>query len=47
MGQYSPNNFLHTLNYDVEFLHGKNKEHSANVIAENMHAQVDDDGYST
>ena len=32
---------------DVEFSDGEIKEHSANVIAENMHSQVDEDGCNT
>ena len=40
-----PNSFLHTFTYDVGFLNGKIKEHSANVINENTHAQEDDDSH--
>ena len=32
--------------YDIEFPDGEVKEYSANVIAENMYSQVDDEGYS-
>ena len=32
------------MTYDVEFSDGEIKEHSANVIAENMRSQVDEDG---
>ena len=45
-GSYDPNPFLNTLTYDVEFPDGEIKEYSANVIAENMYAQVDDEGHS-
>ena len=41
-GSYDPNPFLNTLTYDVEFPDGEIKEYSANIITENMHAQVDD-----
>ena len=43
---YDPNHFLHTLTHDVKFPDGKIKQCSANMIAENECAQVDDDGYS-
>ena len=36
---------LNTLSYDVVFDDGEVKEYSANVIAENMFSQVDQDGY--
>ena len=41
---HDPNPFLNTLTYDVDFSDGEIKEHSANVIAENMCSQVDEDG---
>ena len=41
---YDTNIFLNTLTYDIEFSDGDIKEWSANVIAENMHSQVDEDG---
>ena len=47
MGSYDPNHFLNTLTHDVEFSDGKIKEHSANIIAENMCSQVDEDGCNT
>ena len=43
-GSYDLNPFLSTLKYDVEFSDGEIKEHSANVIAEKTHSQVDEDG---
>ena len=45
-GQYDNNPLLNSLSYDVEFPDGAVKEYSANVIAENMYAQVDADGYT-
>ena len=45
-GSYDPNPFLNSLTYDVEFPDGEIKEYAANVIAENMYAQVDLDGHS-
>ena len=45
-GSCDPNYFLNTLNYDVEFSNGEIREHSNDVIAENMHSQVDEDGHS-
>ena len=41
MDSCDPTPFLNTLTYDVDFSDGKFKECSANVIAENMHSQVD------
>ena len=38
---------LNTVVYDLEFLDGSSREYSANVIAENMIFQVDDDGFQT
>ena len=39
-----PNIFLYTFTYDFEFFDGEIKENSADVIAENIHSQVDEDG---
>ena len=39
-----PNPLLNILTYDVKFSDGEVKECSANVIVENMHSQVDEDG---
>ena len=44
---YNDNPFLNTMVYDVEFPDGVIKEYAANIIAENMYAQVDPDGHST
>ena len=46
-GSHDPNPFLNTLTYDVEFSDGDIKEYSANVIAENMYSQVDENGCNT
>ena len=45
VGMYNKNPILNTMDYDVEFPYGKVCEYSANVIAENLLAQVDDEGY--
>jgi hypothetical protein len=45
-GTYDDNPYLNTMIYEVEFPDGKLKEYAANVIAENMLAQVDSEGYS-
>ena len=36
---------LSTLSYNVEFSDGEVREYSANIIAENMYAQVDAQGF--
>ena len=41
---YDPHPFLNIFTYDVEFSDGEIEQHSVNVIAENMHSQVDEDG---
>ena len=46
-GTYDENPVMNTMVYDIEFPDGEVKEYSANVIAENMYAQVDDEGYIT
>ena len=46
-GSNDPNPFLNNLNYDVELPDGEIKEYLANVIAENMYPQVDDDSHAT
>ena len=45
-GTYDDNPCLNTMIYEVEFQDGQLKEYAANIIAENMLTQVDDDGYS-
>ena len=46
IGTYDNNPLLNTMLYDVEFPDGEIREYAANVIAENMYAQVDPDGHS-
>ena len=46
IGTYDNNPILNTLVYDVEFPDGEVKEYSANVIAENILSQVDDEGFT-
>jgi hypothetical protein len=46
VGTYDENPILNSIIYEVEFPDGQVREYSANVIAENMLAQVDDDGFS-
>ena len=46
VGTYDNNPHLNTMVYDVEFPDGEIREYSANVIAENMYAQVDADGHT-
>ena len=45
IGTYHENPMLNTVVYDVEFPDGEIKEYGANIIAENMYAQVDSDGH--
>ena len=45
IGIYYDNPHLNTMLYDVEFPDGETREYAANVIAENMYAQVDADGH--
>ena len=42
--QYSKNPIMNTAIYDIEFPDGKTKEYGANIIAENILNQVDQDG---
>ena len=47
VGTYDDNPYANTMVHDVEFPDGEVKEYAAsNVIAENMYAQVDANGYS-
>ena len=46
-GTYNENPILNTLTYDVEFPDGEVREYGANIIAENMFAQVDTSGNYT
>ena len=45
-GTYNSNPLMNTLTYDVEFDDGEVKEYAANVIAENLLSQVDDEGFT-
>ena len=46
-GVYDTNPFLNTLMYEIEFPDGTIKEYGANLIAENMVAQADEDGFTS
>ena len=46
-GKYDDNPALNSLVCEVEFPDGTMKECAANVIAENVISQVDDDGFSS
>jgi hypothetical protein len=46
IGTYDENPILNTMVYEVEFPDGQVQEYSANLIAENMLLQVDDEGFS-
>ena len=46
VGTYHENPILNTIVYDVEFPDGEVKEYSANVIAENLLSQVDEEGFT-
>jgi hypothetical protein len=43
-GKASTNLILDTITYNVEFPDGRSQEYKANVIAENMYAQCDEEG---
>jgi hypothetical protein len=45
-GTYDENPYLNSMIYEVEFPDGQIKEYAANMIAENMLTQVDEDGFS-
>ena len=45
LGDYNPNPLLDTRVYEVMFGDGSTQQFAANVIAENLWAEVDDDGY--
>ena len=47
VGHHSDNPILNTILYDVEFPDGAVKPYSANIIAENILGQVDEQGYHT
>jgi hypothetical protein len=46
-GSYHQQPELNTMTYDVEFDDGLVKEYSANVIAEELFRQIDDEGFTT
>ena len=43
-GHYNPNPLIDTSEYRVEFADGSTEEYAANLIAENIFAQVDNKG---
>ena len=45
-GTYDENPILNSIVYEVEFPDGQVREYAANVIADNILSQVDDDGFS-
>ncbi len=45
IGRSHANPLFDTREYDIEFTDGTMEKHTANVIAENMYAQVDDEGH--
>ena len=45
VGTYHENPLLNTCTYDVVFDDGEVKQYAANIIAENLYAQVDPDGH--
>jgi hypothetical protein len=45
IGRAHTNPLFDTREYDVEFTDGTREKYQANIIAENMFAQVDDEGY--
>lgn len=47
IGEWNDNPFLNTLVYDVEFPDGELRKYGANVIAQNVLSQCDEDGFYT
>ena len=45
IGDYNVNPLLNTALYDVEFDDGTVRQYRANIIAQNLYEQIDDDGY--
>jgi hypothetical protein len=45
IGTYDHDPMLNSMVYDIEFPDGEIKEYSANIIAQNMYAQVDANGH--
>ena len=46
VGTYDNDPVINSIVYDVEFPDGTIREYAANVIAQNMLTQVDEDGFS-
>ena len=46
IGTFHDTPIFNSIVYDVEFTDGEVKEYSANVIDENMHSQVDNEGFT-
>ena len=46
IGTYSDNPIMNSIVYEVEFPDGELKEYAANILAENMLSQVDDEGHN-
>jgi len=44
-GTYDKNRYLDTRTYDVMFPDGSVSEYAANIIAESIHSQIDDEGH--
>ena len=47
IGQHHNNTLLNTLMYDIEFPNGDVRKYAANIIAVNLSAQVDREGFHT
>ena len=47
IGQHHKNPLLNTFVYDIEFPNGDLREYTANIIAVNLLAQVDPEGFHT
>ena len=47
IGKSNYNPIIDTSLYDVEFDSGETEAYTANIIAEALYAQVDDEGYTT
>ena len=47
IGQHHKNPLLNTLVYDIEFPNGDVRKYAANIISENLLAQVDPEGFHT
>ena len=47
VGTYNDDHMLNTIGYEVRFHDGEVREYAANVIAQNLLNQIDDEGFST